>query len=142
MFMPSDAVQVRVTGSVGTIVLNRPDHGNALTRAMIRQLHDAFDDLYGERRVRAIVLAGSGEAFCRGLDLAEMQATRDLPEAESQWGVDASELSDLLIRMLEITKPTIAAAHGAIQGAGAALVAAADIAVAADDAVLQLPETR
>lgn len=140
--MPSDAIQVKVTPPAGTIILNRPDHGNCLTRAMIRQLLETLDDLYLEKSVRAIILTGAGRDFCRGLDLAEIQASAALPEAQSQWGEDAAELRDLLVRMLEITKPIIAAVNGPTHASGAALAAAADIVVAADDAEWCLPEAR
>ena len=56
MYMPSNAVDVKVTGAVGTILLNRPNRRNALTRAMLGQLGQALGDLHLEKRVRAIIL--------------------------------------------------------------------------------------
>jgi methylglutaconyl-CoA hydratase len=142
MFMPSDAIQVKLTGAAGTIVLNRPDHGNCLTRSMVRQLTEALDDLYQEKKVRAIIVTGAGKDFCRGSDLPEIKASAALPGAQGQWGEDAAELRDLLVRMLEITKPIIAAVNGSAYASGAALAAAADIVVAADSADWCLPEIR
>src|SRR3954464_3849601 len=88
MFMPSNAIEIKVTGAVGTIVLNRPQRRNALTRAMLAQLSEALSDLHLEKRVRAIVLTGSGSAFCAGMDVHEMQHAATLPEEQRRqdWG--------------------------------------------------------
>jgi len=142
MYMSSSAIDVKVVDAAGTIVLNRPDFGNALTRSMVQQLIEAFDDLYLEKRVRSIILTGAGSAFSTGADVAEMQASQDLDEPEEQWGADAADFRDLLVRMLEITKPIIAAVNGPALGGGAALVAAADLAVACPEAEFGLPDPR
>jgi methylglutaconyl-CoA hydratase len=140
MYMSSHSIDVKVTDSAGTIVLNRPDHGNALTRSMVQQLVEALDDLYLEKRVRAIIITGAGESFCAGADIAEMRASAELDNPEDQWGADAADFRDLLVRMLEITKPIIAAVHGPALSGGAAIVAAADIVVASDKASFGLPD--
>jgi methylglutaconyl-CoA hydratase len=142
MYMSSSSVEIKVIEPAGTIVLNRPDHGNALTRSMVQQLLGALDDLYLEKRVRAIILTGAGKSFCTGADVAEMRASSELDDPESQWGEDAADFRDLLLRMLEITKPIIAAVHGPALGAGAALVAAADVVVASDASAIGLPDPR
>ena len=67
MYMPSNAIEVKVHDAAGTIVLNCPDFGNTLTRSMVQQLIEAIDDLYLEKRVRAIIITGAGDSFssCR-----------------------------------------------------------------------------
>ena len=147
MFMPSDAIQVRVVDCTGTIIINRPEQGNALTRAMIGQLTDALDDLYLEKRVRAIILTGAGDVFSHGMDLTESQTTgalaeEDLAGAQQRWGEDATSYRDLVLRMLEITKPIIAAVNGPALAGGAGLVVASDIVVAAQEASFGLPDPR
>ena len=72
-------VTVKVNHPSGSIILNRPDKRNALTRQMMEDLAQAFDDLHQERKVRAVILTGAGTAFCAGMDLAEMQATASRP---------------------------------------------------------------
>jgi methylglutaconyl-CoA hydratase len=109
---------------------------------MIAQLGEALDDLYYEKRVRAIVLVGAGDVFCIGADVAEMQATQESEESGREWGAEASEFRDLLVRMLEITKPIIAGVVGPALGAAAALVAACDLVVAGPGATFGLPEAR
>jgi len=142
MFMQSDAIQIKVSDGAGTIVLNRPDRGNALTRSMVLQLIEALDDLYRERQVRAIVLTGAGDEFSRGIDLTEAQATQDFDDPEKQWGDDAADMLDLYQRLLETTKPVITAVNGAALSAGAGLVAASDIVVASSAASFGFPDAR
>ncbi len=142
MYMSSNAVEVKVTGVAGTIVLNRPDYSNGLTRSMIQQLLEALDDLYLDKRVRAIIITGAGESFCVGADPAEMKSSQESDAPEEQWGADAADFRDLLVRMLEITKPIIAAVNGPALAAGAALVAAADVVVASESATFGVPDTR
>ncbi len=140
--MQSDAILVKVVGQTGTVILNRPDAGNALTRSMVRGLADILDDLYYEKRVRAIVLTGAGDAFCEGDDLDEVQSNSEQPDAITGWGEEATAYRDLLERMLEITKPIIAAVNGPAISSGAGLVAASDIVVAGESARFSLPDVR
>jgi methylglutaconyl-CoA hydratase len=144
MYMSGEAVEVRVTDSVGTIVLRRPDRRNALTRSMVGQLQVAFSDLYQEKRVRAIILTGAGTAFCAGMDVHEMHATSDLPEAEREreWGEASDEFRQLLWQMIELPKPIIASVNGPAVAGGAGLVLASDIVVACDAAQFGLPDAR
>ena len=140
--MQSDHIEVKRIGDAGTIVMNRPNHANALTRQMIAQMSEALDDLYYERGVRSIVLTGAGDWFSAGLDLAESNAAAESERREEMWGEEAADLRDLLVRMLEITKPIIAAVNGPALSFGASLAAAADMVVAADNALIGLPDAR
>lgn len=144
MYMSSDAVEVKVTDSVGTIVLNRPGRRNALTRDMLAQLQQGLRDLYLEKRVRAVVLTGAGSAFCAGMDVHEMHSTNELPEVEreQQWGEAAEEYRDVVSQMLEFPKPIIASVNGPAVAGGAGLVLASDIVVACDAAQFGLPDAR
>jgi methylglutaconyl-CoA hydratase len=146
MYMQSAFVEIKITGNVGTVILNRPDHGNALVRMMIHQLIEAFEDLYREKRVRAIILTGAGDAFCEGTDLEEIkdvsQQNNDWSDSENRWGEDAANYRDLILRMLETTKPIIAAVNGAALSSGAGLVMASDIVVAGHAGTFGLPEPR
>jgi enoyl-CoA hydratase/carnithine racemase len=144
MFMSSNAIDVKVTGAIGTIVLNRPDRRNALTRAMLSQLGDALGDLHQEKRVRAIILTGAGTAFCAGMDLNEMLAATELPDNQKNedWGDTADAYREVVVRMIELPKPIIASVNGPAVAGGAGLVLASDIAVAAPTAQFGLPEPR
>jgi methylglutaconyl-CoA hydratase len=142
MYMRASPVEVKVHEPAGTIVLNRPASRNALTQSMLGELKQAFEDLYYEKRVRAIVLTGAGSAFCSGMDVHEMHATAQDPEAHLRWGADVQAFADVLQTMLQLTKPIIAAVNGPAVAAGAGLVLASDVVVAADSAQFGLPEPR
>jgi methylglutaconyl-CoA hydratase len=135
-------VTVKVNAPSGTIILNRPDKRNALSRQLIADLVQAFDDLHGERRVRAVILTGSGTAFCAGMDLGEMQETARQPDALAQWHEDAVIYRELIDRMLFLPKPIIAAVNGPAVAGGAGLVLASDIVIGTPEAQFGFPEPR
>jgi enoyl-CoA hydratase/carnithine racemase len=142
--MSSHAIDVKVTGVVGTIVLNRPQRRNALTRAMLAQIAEALGDLHQEKRVRAVVLTGAGSAFCAGMDVHEMHAAATLPDAEKtqDWGDTAEAYCELVMQMIQLPKPIIASVNGPAVAGGAGMVLACDIVVACSAAQFGLPEPR
>jgi methylglutaconyl-CoA hydratase len=142
MFMPNEVVQVKVVEPVGTIVLSRENRRNALSRAMIDELRQALSDLHLERRVRAIVLTGAGSAFCAGRDVHEMAAEDQQANAQQRWGEEAERFRELVVDMLELPKPIIAAVNGPALGSGAGLVLACDIVIASHGAKFGLPDPR
>ncbi len=144
MYMASNAVDVKVTEPVGTIVLNRPVRRNALTRSMLAQLGEALSDLHLEKRVRAIVPTGAGSAFCAGMDVHEMHAAATLPGPEKQqdWGDTAEAYREVITQMLELPKPIIASVNGPAVAGGAGLVLASDIVVASHMAQFGLTDAR
>src|SRR5207244_6891832 len=115
-------VLVKKTLPSGTIVLNRPDKRNALSRQLLTDLAQALDDLHQERKVRAVILTGAGPAFCAGMDLSEMQATSQQPDAFAQWHHDAVQYRELIDQMLRFPKPIIAAVYGPVVAGGAVLL--------------------
>lgn len=138
--MSAPLVRVKVYEHAGTIILDRPEKRNALTRQLLSDLRQAFDDLHLEKRVRAVILTGAGTAFCAGMDLEEMRETSQLPNPHEQWRDDAVAYQDLLEQMLRFPKPIIAAVNGPAVAGGAGLVLASDIVVAAESAKFGLPE--
>jgi methylglutaconyl-CoA hydratase len=133
-------VQVKVHGHTGTVILNRPDKRNALSRALLAELSQAFDDLHQEKRVRGVILTGAGTAFCAGMDLGEMLETSRQENAQEQWYNDAVAYRDLIETMLRFPKPIVAAVNGPAVAGGAGLVLASDIVIAAREAKFGLPE--
>ena len=134
-------VQVTTRPPSGTVVLNRPAQRNALSRTMLVELQQAFDDLHQERSVRAVILTGAGTCFCSGMDLEEMRATTP-SESQAQWYQDVVRFKHLLETMLRFPKPIIAAVNGPTVAGGAALVLAADVVVATGCAQFGLPEAQ
>lgn len=135
-------VRIHVHQHAGTIILNRPEKRNALSRQMIAEIAQAFEDLHQERRVRAVVLTGAGPAFCAGMDLGEMLQTSKSDNPHVQWHSDAVIYRDLILQMLRFPKPIIAALNGPAIAGGAGLVLASDLILAADNATFGLPEPR
>jgi methylglutaconyl-CoA hydratase len=144
MYMRGNPIEVKVTGAVGTILLDREERRNALTRSTIEDLKQSLGDLHQEKRVRAIVLTGAGSAFCAGLDVHEMHSLSELPEAEQlqQWGDTAESYRELVVQMLELPKPIIASVNGPAVAGGAGLVLASDIVVACEGATFGMPDPR
>jgi methylglutaconyl-CoA hydratase len=126
----------------GTIILRRPERRNALSRQVLSELQQAFEDFHAERQVRAVILTGAGDAFCAGMDLAEMQATHQRDDAQQQWHEDAVQYKELIQYMLRFPKPIIAAVNGPAVAGGAGLVLASDLVIAAPQATFGLPEPR
>jgi len=135
-------VTVKVNHPSGSIILNRPDKRNALSRQMLDDIAQAFDDLHQERKVRAVILTGAGTAFCAGMDLVEMQATAQQPDAMQTWHNDAVQYRELIDKMLQFPKPIIAAVNGPAVAGGAGLMLASDIVIGTPEARFGLPEPR
>ncbi len=142
MITPSNTVGLRVDGPVATISLCRPDDGNALTRSMLAELREAISDVHQEKRVRAIILTGTGESFCLGRDLREHEATENEVDDLARWGENANEYRELLSAMLELPKPFIAAVNGPAAAGGAGLVLGCDVVIACEAAPFGFPEPR
>jgi methylglutaconyl-CoA hydratase len=135
-------VRINVHGPTGTIILNRPERRNALSRETITALLQALSDLHQERRIRAVILTGAGTSFCAGMDLAEMHETKQSEDPRAQWHEDAVQYLELIETMLRFPKPLIAAVNGPAVAGGAGLVLACDIVLAANDARFGFPEAR
>jgi len=135
-------LRIHVHEHTGTIILNRPQRRNALSRQLLSELLQALGDLHQERRVRAVVIAGSGSAFCAGLDLEEMRTTSQQPDPRAQWYEDAVAYQELIETMLRFPKPLVAAVNGPAVAGGAGLVLACDIVLAVGSATFGFPEPR
>jgi methylglutaconyl-CoA hydratase len=138
--MEKQAVKVFRDGTVGHVVLARPEVRNAFDAESIAALQRSFDELAPDPNVRAIVLSGEGKAFCGGADIAWMRASLELGwEGNLE---DARALSRMFRAIDRSAKPTIAKIHGAALGGGAGLAAVCDIAIAADDTIFGFTETK
>ena len=118
---------------VGEITLNRAESLNTFTRPMASELTSALLEIDDNPAVRVIVLKGAGKAFCAGIDVGNFFGKSNLEYKE--W-VECMEIP--LITMSKMKKPVIAQVHGVAAANGAGLVAAADLAIAADNARIGL----
>ena len=139
--MPA-TIEIKKHVPSGTIVLKRPERRNALSRKSLAELKQAFEDFHQERNVRAVILTGAGDAFCAGMDLAEMLETTKRDDAQLQWYRDAVQYKELIQFMLRFPKPIIAAVNGPAVAGGAGLVLASDLVLGTDGALFGLPEPR
>lgn len=140
--MAEPVLKLSIRDHSATVILNRPDKRNAISRELLGELAEAFDDLHQEKRVRAVILTGAGTAFCAGMDLGEMQATATGENPHAQWQEDAERYHDLLLTMLRFPKPIIAAINGPVMAGGAGLALACDLVVASQSARFGLPEPK
>jgi enoyl-CoA hydratase/carnithine racemase len=138
--MNAPLVRLNIHQHTGTIILNRPEKRNALSRALLSELKLALEDLHVERGVRAVILTGSGPAFCAGMDLQEMLDAGREDNARQRWQHDAELYRDLLEAMWRFPKPLIAAVNGPAMAGGAGLTLACDIVIASNQARFGLPE--
>ena len=131
-----DAIRTRIDDHVCTITLDRPEKRNALTTAMIADLHAAVKDAAGRADVRVVVVEGAGQTFCAGLDLRELAAQRDAGRVETH------SLEDALHLLEACPHPTIAAVQGDAVAGGCELALHCDLRVAADTARFAMPLAR
>ncbi|MHB1248853.1 MAG: enoyl-CoA hydratase/isomerase family protein [Polaromonas sp.] len=128
------------SGLVSTVTLNRPEVRNAFNDEVIAELTQAFIQLGQDPRVRAIVLAAEGPAFCAGADLSWMRRMADYSREENL--ADAAQLAEMLRVIYTCPKPTVARIQGDVYAGGMGLVAACDMAVSVDSANYCLSEVR
>jgi enoyl-CoA hydratase/carnithine racemase len=137
-----------VVDGILTVLLDRPNQLNAFTTQMADELEDAFHQASVDDEVRAIVVTGSGRAFCAGMDLSVDGNVFGLDESQSP---DLTDLTDrfedpvvrrgvrdtggrVTLAVFKCTKPVIAAINGAAVGIGATMTLAMDVRLASDKA--------
>jgi enoyl-CoA hydratase/carnithine racemase len=124
-------------GGVVRLTLDRPEKRNALSQALLARLLEALGQVAADPAARVVVLAARGPVFCSGHDLGEMvggseTAYRDL------FGL----CSRVMLQLRRLPQPVIARVQGTATAAGCQLVAACDLAVAAEGATFATPGVR
>ncbi|BBB99874.1 enoyl-CoA hydratase/carnithine racemase [Bradyrhizobium japonicum] len=127
-------------GSIALLTLNRPGARNSLSEGLIAELHVALDEIGGDKRIRAVVLAANGPAFCAGHDLKELTARRsDADRGRAYFAQIMNACSAMMQAIVRLPKPVVAAVQGIATAAGCQLVASCDLAVASEAAAFATP---
>lgn len=135
-----ETVRLETEGAVSRLVLDRPEIRNAFNETMIRELREVLASLKDEPELRVLVLTGEGDAFCAGADLHWMRSVVDYSREESYQ--DSLNLAHLMRELYTFPKPVVGRINGAAIGGGTGLVAACDIALAAEEAVFGFSEVK
>jgi len=125
--MEYKSILVERKNRVGIITLNRQDHMNTFSTVLARELNAALDALENEGHIRVVLIKGAGKSFCAGIDLAEF-SEKTLLEYRDWIGW----MERMNLTIARMGKPVIAAVHGYAVANGAGLLAACDLAIAAE----------
>ncbi|HQU42268.1 MAG: enoyl-CoA hydratase [Planctomycetia bacterium 21-64-5] len=130
----SEELLIDVSTGVARLTLNRPAKRNALSEALLEQLAASLAFIANDSQVRVVVLAGNGPVFCSGHDLTEM-----IGRSQSEYHDLFALCSGVMQQLRRLPQPVIARVQGAATAAGCQLVAACDLAVAAETASFATP---
>jgi len=130
-------IRFSAEGGVLTVTLNRPEAMNAINAGLHTELSKVFADIAADRGVHAVVLTGAGKGFCGGGDLSWF---RDITRAEVD--VLFEEARKIVVDLLEVPQPIVAAVNGHAAGLGATLALLCDVVYLADTARLSDPHVR
>ena len=137
----TSTLRIERAGAVARVWLDRPDVRNALNGVLIRELAATFALLSADHSgVRAIVLGGTGKAFCAGADLAFMREVGSYTWEQNR--ADAEVLAEMLWAMYSCPIPVIARIHGDCYAGGLGIASVCDIRIAAEPATFCLSEAR
>lgn len=140
--MPTNDLLLHDLNNAGVLrlTLNDAKRRNALSEAMLEQLDTKFTEASNDPKVRVIVLAANGPAFCAGHNLKEMTAGRaDVDAGKAYFTRIMALCSGVMQSIMHCPKPVIAEVAGIATAAGCQLVASCDLAIAADTAEFSTP---
>ena len=126
-----ESIMLKIENNVAYITLNRPDVFNSFNREMALSLQARLDACETNDEVRAIVITGSGKAFCAGQDLKEVTSPELNPGFKK---ILEEHYNPIISRIRSIEKPIIAAVNGVAAGAGANIALVCDVVVASERA--------
>lgn len=137
--MPYKTLTLAEENRVALITLNRPEKRNAISMALIRELMSAFAEL--ERSTaRAVIITGTGKAFCAGMDLDELKSLTGRTPEESQR--DSETMAQLFRGVYDFPKPLIAAVNGPAIAGGCGIATLCDFTLASSEAKFGYTEVR
>jgi len=131
---PAELVRYAVTDAVATITLDSQHNRNALSRRLVTELFAHLEAAEADDAVRVVLIRAEGRVFCSGADLSEASA--------EGMEVGARRIVDLQRLVVTMSKPVVTRVHGAVRAGGIGIVAASDIAIAAEEATFALTEVK
>jgi 2-(1,2-epoxy-1,2-dihydrophenyl)acetyl-CoA isomerase len=134
--MSESVILTNVTDKVATLTFNRPDKLNALSRDLIFQSIEHLREWGRDPKIGAIVVTGTGRAFCAGGDVSMMAREGDAPQTLEEQVDGLRQAQELSWLLYNIPKVTIAAVNGFAMGAGLGVCLACDLRIASDQAKL------
>jgi enoyl-CoA hydratase/carnithine racemase len=125
---------------IAVLTLNRPQARNSLSEVLVATLTETLAEIADDRRVRAVIIAANGPAFCAGHDMKEMTARRtDADRGRAYFAELMGACSAMMQAIVHLPQPVIAAVQGPASAAGCQLVASCDLAVASSAAKFATP---
>ncbi len=131
---PAELVRYAVADAVATITLDSQHNRNALSRRLVAELFAHLEAAEADDAVRVVLIRAEGRVFCSGADLTEASA--------EGMEVGARRIVDLQRLVVTMSKPVVTRLHGAVRAGGIGIVAASDVAIAADEATFALTEVK
>jgi len=126
---PYETLLIRRDGAIDWLTLNRPEALNALSIRMQLELQHYFETLYRQWDTRVVILRGAGRAYCAGLDIKEVDLSKDI--ANPVLGLRVQQrVADIIKLMRKVPQPIISLINGAASGGGMALALASDVRIA------------
>ena len=140
---------LKIKDHICSLVLNRPNELNTMTRDFWVELGDALEEINRDSEVRVVVLSSTGKHFCAGMDLSAFSnGVDDIPDDKKPDHArvgevlyrTAKELQGYISKLEEIRVPVIAAVHGGVIGGALDLITACDMRFASNDAFFCIQE--
>ena len=132
---------VNTDDAVATLSLNRPEKKNALSRALLQNLAEAIEDVRARRDINCLILEAAGDSFCAGQDLYDLRKDwRTDGSTKTIWGDHRGSTMQIVKLLRDAPQITIASVQGYCLGGGMVLMNGCDLAFAADDAMIGMPE--
>lgn len=126
-----------VSGKVGIVTLNDPEHYNALNQDMLAEIAHAVEEVRRDSNIRVLVVTGSGKAFSSGGDIRRMEKRFDEPPLMARNRI--RNFQSLILSLRNLQEPVVASLNGPAVGAGCSLALACDLRIASQKAKLGLP---
>ncbi|MFM8840069.1 MAG: enoyl-CoA hydratase/isomerase family protein [bacterium] len=133
-------LEISENGRIATVRLNRPEKRNALSPALLTEIHDAFNHLGSRSDISVIILEGAGKAFCAGADLEYLEHMSGFSIQENHQ--DSLHLKNAFHAVYTCPKPVIAKVHGPAIAGGCGLATVCDFVIAGESAIFGYSEVK